>query len=158
DLASIGASAQVDYLIESLLLPNKAIKENYHSVVVTTREGRLFAGIPVRQTERELVVRDAEDKEITIPLDRIEEKTPGASLMPDGLTDPLTRGELLDLVRFLSKLGKVGPYAPTSARVIRRWQALEPTREAYQLLGRTSYTSAAGNDPSLTWTPAYSRV
>jgi putative heme-binding domain-containing protein len=158
DLASIGASAPVDYLVDSLLMPNKAIKENYHSVVVTTREGRVFAGIPVRQTDRELVLRDAEDKEIPIPLDRIEEKTPGASLMPDGLTDPLTRGELIDLVRFLSELGKVGPYAPGNARVVRRWQALEPTREAYQLLTRTSYTSAAGSEPSLTWVPAYSRV
>ncbi|MGH7129604.1 MAG: sorbosone dehydrogenase, partial [Planctomycetaceae bacterium] len=31
DLVSIGASAQVDYLIESLLVPNKAVKENYHT-------------------------------------------------------------------------------------------------------------------------------
>ena len=31
--------------------------------------------------------------------------------MPDGLTDALTRGELVDLVRFLSELGKVGPYS-----------------------------------------------
>src|SRR5207237_5219211 len=62
DLASIGASAQVDYLIESILQPNKAIKENYHSLLVTTFTGRLFHGIKVRQTKTELILREAEDK------------------------------------------------------------------------------------------------
>ena len=32
------------------------------------------------------------------------------SIMPAGLADELTRPELVDLVRFLSELGKVGPY------------------------------------------------
>src|SRR5262249_39568476 len=48
DLASIGASAPVDYLIESILQPNKAIKENYHSLVITTLKGRIYTGIKVR--------------------------------------------------------------------------------------------------------------
>ncbi len=39
DLSSIGASAPVDYLIDSLLLPNKAIKENYHSLLRHHHEG-----------------------------------------------------------------------------------------------------------------------
>ena len=37
DLVSIGASAPVDYLVESILQPNKAIKEGYHSLVVEAR-------------------------------------------------------------------------------------------------------------------------
>src|SRR4029077_9691908 len=61
DLLSIGASAQIDYLIESILQPNKAIKENYHSLVIGTKTGRLFTGIKVRENETELVLRDAED-------------------------------------------------------------------------------------------------
>ena len=58
DLSSVGASAPVDYLIESLLLPNKAVKENYHSWVVATRDGRFFTGIKARESNTELVVRD----------------------------------------------------------------------------------------------------
>jgi putative heme-binding domain-containing protein len=87
DLSSIGASAPVDYLIESLLEPNKAIKENYHAVVVTTESGKLYTGVKVRQTKTELVLRTAEDKEVAIPVKDIEEQAPGRSLMPDGLTD-----------------------------------------------------------------------
>jgi putative heme-binding domain-containing protein len=158
DLASIGASAPVDYLIESILQPNKAIKEGYHSLSVTTSSGRIISGIKVRQTRTELILRDADDKEVGIPLKDIDETANGGSLMPEGLADTLTRAELVDLVRFLSELGKVGPYALGKARLVRRWQVLEPTGPAYGLLYRTSFSSAAGNDPTLTWTPAYSKV
>jgi putative heme-binding domain-containing protein len=158
DLVSIGASAPVDYLIESILLPNKAIKEGYHSLVVGTRSGRLLTGILVRETSSQLVLRDAEDREVTIPITDIEERTVGGSLMPEGLTDILTRAELVDLVRFLSELGKVGPYSVTKAQVSRRWQVLEPGPEAYRLLVGNSFLVAAGNDPVLRWSPAYARV
>src|SRR5262245_25114661 len=66
DLTSIGASAQIDYLIESILLPNKIIKENYHSLIVTTKAGKIVTGIKVRETKTELVLRDAEDRETLI--------------------------------------------------------------------------------------------
>ncbi len=159
DLSSIGASAQVDYLIESLLQPNKAIKENYHSLLVTTTKGQQYSGIKVRETKTELVLRDAEDKEIAIPLKDIDERSPGGSLMPEGLLDTLTRGDLLDLVRFLSELGKVGPYAIGPHRVVRRWQALEPTREAWTFLHvGGALATPAKDEPGLQWGPVYSTV
>jgi putative heme-binding domain-containing protein len=159
DLVSIGASAPVDYLIDSLLLPSKAIKENYGSLVVETKRGLLLTGVKVRETKTELVLRNAEDAEVTIPINQIDSRENSKkSLMPEGLTDTLTRGELIDLVRFLSELGKVGPYSVSKARLVRRWQVLEPTREAYTLLARTSHASAAGNDPALMWSPGYSTV
>jgi len=119
----------------------------------------VFTGIKARETQTELVLRNAEDKEISIPINQIDSRENSKkSLMPEGLADTLTHGELVDLVRFLSELGKVGPYSVSKARLVRRWQVLEPTREAYGLLSRTSHASAAGNDPSLTWAPAYSTV
>src|SRR5262249_57620890 len=72
DLVSIGASAQVDYLIESILLPSKIIKEGYHSLNVVTNRGKLYTGIKVRETKDELVLRDAEDREIMIPVKDID--------------------------------------------------------------------------------------
>jgi putative heme-binding domain-containing protein len=159
DLSSVGASAPVDYLIESLLEPSKAIKENYHAVVVTTTRGRIFTGIKVRQTRTALVLRTDQDKEVAVPLKEVEEQAPSkTSLMPEGLTDTLTRGELLDLVRFLSELGKVGPYAVGKAKVVRRWRVLVPTEAARRLLARDGIASAAKNDRAFTWEPAYSTV
>jgi putative heme-binding domain-containing protein len=157
DLTSIGASAQVDYLIDSLLLPNKAIKEGFHSLVITTKGGRLVTGIKVRETPAELVLRDAEDREVVIPTKQIDERSNGKSLMPDGLVDALTRAELVDLVRFLSELGKAGPYAASKARVARTWQVLEATPEARAILERTP-EGAVSADPVMRWQPAYSQV
>ena len=47
DLSSVGASAPIDYLIDSVLLPNKAVKENYHATLVTTQQGLSYIGIKV---------------------------------------------------------------------------------------------------------------
>ncbi|HRX81771.1 MAG TPA: c-type cytochrome, partial [Pirellulaceae bacterium] len=158
DLISVGASAQVDYLVQSLLTPNSKLKENFHSLVIATDDGRIVTGIPIRQSDTEIVLRDAEDREITIPINSIEEKQDGRSLMPDGSVDQLTRGELVDLVRFLSELGKVGDFAIGNAQVVRRWQTLTWTEEGNYRLNRTSYDIAATDDPALTWESAYSRV
>jgi putative heme-binding domain-containing protein len=158
DLVSIGASAPIDYLIESILVPNKAVKENYHSTTIATKDGRFLTGIKVRETRSDLVLRDAEDREIAIPSASIEDRAMGGSLMPEGLADALSRNELVDLVRFLSELGKVGPYAVRKAPLVRRWQVLESTQPAHELLQGTSFAAATGENPALHWLPAYSTV
>ena len=158
DLTSIGASAQPDYLVESLLIPNKAIKEGFHALEVNTLSGKVVSGIKVRETKTELVLRNAEDKEVSIPADDIDTKKQTRSLMPDGLVDTLTRQELVDLVRFLSELGKVGPYAPNPARLVRRWQYLDPTPAATNVFRRERVTASVENPAQFTWVSAYTRV
>jgi putative heme-binding domain-containing protein len=158
DLISIGASAQVDYIIESLLEPNRKVKENYHTLTILTDQGKLVTGIPVRDGQDELVLRDAEGRVVTIPKATIEERAESRSLMPDGTIDGLTRAELVDLVRFLSELGKVGDFALSNRALIRNWETLLPTPEATQRLRRTSFDTAATNDLALTWQPISSRV
>jgi putative heme-binding domain-containing protein len=157
DLISIGASAQIDYLIESLLDPNKKVKEGFHSVVVATNDGRVLTGIKVRQTDSELVLRNAEDQEISIPVSSIEEQKTGGSIMPSGLTDPLTHAELLDLVRFLSLLGKSdGPFAVSQVMVARRWQVLEANEEAAQDI--VQIVNEAAREKNTRWKSVYSKV
>lgn len=165
DLISIGATAQVDYLVESILLPNKAVKENYHAQTVATLDGRVINGVVVRQTDRQLVLRNGDDQEVAVALDQIEERAQAASLMPSGLVDSITRPELIDLVRFLSELGKVGPFSVGPARVVRRWQALAATPENVKLMQRVgtdgivrrASTPIVG-DKMEGWSPAYSTV
>ena len=100
------------------------MKENYHAVVAATTDGKVYTGIKLRQTETELVLRDSEDHEIAIPLKSIEEQGNAGSLMPAGLTESLTRPELIDLVRFLSELGKIGRFSVGTDRVFRTWKVL----------------------------------
>ncbi len=156
-LESVGASAPADYLVDSLLQPNKAVKEGYHAITVGLNDGRIVTGIKLRQTETALVLRDADDREAALPLAAIDEQKPAGSLMPAGLVEAMTESELLDLVRFMSELGKIGPYAVSKEQIMRRWQVLEMNPAAVQALRRTSL-DAAIVEPSLTWSPAYSTV
>ncbi len=158
DMTSIGASAQRDYLVESLLIPNKAIKEGFNAIRVVTTDDKVYLGIKVREVNGLLVLRTPEDKEITIAVKDIAERGETKSIMPEGLTDTLTKQEFADLVRFLSELGKVGPYAPSKARVVRRWQVIDPTTENLNLFRRGRVSAAAEPDTAFVWSPTYSVV
>jgi len=162
-LESIGASAQVDYLIDSLLQPNKAVKEGYHSQVLATKDGQILTGIVVRKDNQGVTLRDAEGKVFTIAASQIDDQQPGQSLMPEGLTESLTRQEFLDLVRFLSELGKPGPYSVQPGRVVRNWEVLPGTQQTAVSVSRVGFDSMVRgaqpyDAPPVTWTPAYSRT
>jgi putative heme-binding domain-containing protein len=122
DLTSIGASAPLDYLVESVLLPNRKIKEGFHSLLISTQDGRVLTGILARETPQEVVLRDANDKEIVIPRSNIDERTNAGSLMPSALVDNLSEQERLDLFRFLAELGKPGPFDATKSKSPRVWR------------------------------------
>jgi putative heme-binding domain-containing protein len=167
DLISVGASAPVDYLIESLMIPNKAVKENYHSTVVETKDGEMYAGIKIRETKSELVLRDAVDDEIVVPKNAIESLTMAGSIMPSGLVEGLTTAELRDLVGFLAALGKPGPYAVSPTPVVRTWRVLDAesipmARVAGADFGpeinAKSLGSLLNSSAQMTWIPAYSTV
>jgi putative heme-binding domain-containing protein len=158
NLISLGATAQIDYLIDSILQPNKQVKENYHTLVVATVDGEVFSGIQVRQTDTDLLLRDAEDREISVPLAQIEDRSLGVSLMPAGLADRITDSELVDLVAFLSALGRVPEFTVSQTPLARRWEVMLPTEQAQFWLRRTSYASAATDHPSYTWQTVYSTV
>ena len=156
DMTSLGASAPVDYLVESLLKPNAKIKEGYNSIVVTTDDDRVFAGVKIGETPQTLTIRDAEGKEIAISKADKPVVKPGLSLMPDGLTDALTRQEFVDLVRFLSELGK-GPYLAQPGKVVRTWQSVLPTKELFTAVTRDRL-GAIATDGTLAWASVYSQV
>ena len=158
DIISLGGSSQPDYIVDSLLDPNKAVKENYNAVTVVTEQGKVHSGVLVRRTDSQLVLRDANDNLMNVPLDQIDDETPAASLMPVGLLDKLTRQELVDLVRFLSELGKTDAYTIGKDRVVRRWRVMKNTPEAMNAIRRTRHATAATNNPAFVWEPAYSRV
>ncbi len=158
DMVSLGASAQPDYLLESLLDPNAKVKENYHTVVVATTDGKILSGIQIQQSETAITLRTADNTEVTIARRDIEETVQGVSLMPEGLVDTVTDEELAALVRFLSELGRTEGYTVSRQRFARTWQVLMPTQEAAYRLQRTSYAQAASDDPAFTWNPQYSTV
>lgn len=158
DMISLGASAQPDYLLESLLDPNAKVKENYHTTVVATVDGLVVAGVQIARSDKSITVRTAENKVVEIPADQIEDTGQGVSLMPEGLVDSLTDGEIADLVRFLSELGRTPEYTLSRNRLARTWGVVVPDRDAYYRINRTSISQVAQDDPAFSFTPRYSLV
>jgi putative heme-binding domain-containing protein len=132
DMTSIGASAQADYLIESVLYPNRKIKEGYHSVIVETKDGMDLSGVLVSENSDELILRDATGKDTTVAKNNIQNRTTGNSLMPAGLVDTLSPAERLDLYRFLSELGKPGEFDASKPNVARGWKLFVQTLDVTQ--------------------------
>ena len=126
DLTSIGASAPIDYLVESLLLPSSKVKENYHSLTIITDEGKVLTGIPEKQSETEITLRLADDKTVSVAKSVIDETKQGGSLMPTDVVDALPTQDLLDLVRYLSELGKPGPFGSNQELAAKKWRLLGP--------------------------------
>lgn len=158
NMLSLGATAQIDYVVDSMLVPGKNIKEGYQTIVVQTTEGQVLSGVKLRQTGTDLIIRDAEDREISIPLGQIEEQRDGTSLMPTGLFDRLTDSEFRDLVAFLSSLGRVPEFTIQPEQVIRRWQYLSATPAAAHAIIRTSMKTATTEHPDFQWQAIYSQV
>ena len=125
NLVSIGASAPVDYLIESLLEPSKKIKEGYHTNLVTLKNGDSYAGGILSETDTEVVIRDLTGKHNRIAKRDISNQTISpVSLMPVGLTTQLREDEFVDLVRFMVELGKEGKFKTSTQRFARQWEVL----------------------------------
>ena len=158
NMLSLGATAQLDYIVDSMLIPGKNIKEGYQTIVVQTTEGKVLSGIKLRQSDTDLIIRDSEDKEVSIPLSQIDDQTNGTSLMPTGQFDRLTESEFRDMVAFLSALGRVPEYTVKPELVVRKWQFLNPTLPA-TLAIKTSSTKTAAQDLSeFQWQTIYSTV
>ena len=159
DLVSIGSSAPVDYIIESLLEPSKKIKEGYATTMLSTKSGGIHSGFLVRQDDREILLRDAAGKVESIPAAEVAKReTIPVSLMPPALTASLRRDEFVDLVRFLSELGKEGRYKVQEDGTVRRWRTAQPLPDMWRwmnLKGVRGFAEAAGE---LTWVPVYSQV
>lgn len=125
DLGPIGGSSPMDYIVQSILDPNASIKEEYLTKVIATGSGRIVTGIVVERTKNQVTLKDATGKLVKIPTSDIEEEANGKTLMPEGVTRILTKGELLDLIRFVAELGKPGSaFGLRTTPTIQRWKRL----------------------------------
>ena len=123
DLSSVGANAPTDYIIESLIEPEKAVKDGYALTSVRRTDGQVLTGTLIRDTGSAVLLRNAADAVVTIPNNLVEQQEilPG-SLMPAGLMASLTREEFINLASFLAQLGETGDFRVPAAQYVRRWE------------------------------------
>ena len=125
NLVSIGASAPIDYLIESLVNPSAKIKEGYHMIMVTKKDGGVVSGGLVQDGGEELIIRDPANQLQKVAKSQVASRTISpASMMPPGLTASLREDEFIDLVSFLSKLGKEGDFKIAPNKYVRTWRTM----------------------------------
>ena len=115
DLTRLGTEATDVYLVESLLLPSKVIKQKYEVVNVLTRDGKTFTGRVINRGPQNIRLRESAvtRRLLTLNSDDIEQLvTSKKSGMPDALLDQLSdRQQFLDLVRYMMELAAAGPAA-----------------------------------------------
>ena len=94
----------LNYLLLNVLEPNAEVSDAYKMVVVTTRDGRTYAGNVIAETERQITLRLAGRDNAVINKSDVQsrEATP-VSMMPPGLFDALVDSEVVDLVAFLRR-------------------------------------------------------
>ena len=158
NLISLGGSAQMDYIIESLITPSAKLKEGYSTSQVLTVDGEAISGIRAGENDSTITLRTADGSLRTIAKDDIEFEQPGKSLMPAGLVDNLTAVEMGHLVAFLSALGKDPAWTVSTDTVLRDFETLIYSPEANRRLNRTSTDTVAKADPLMRWRSTTSRV
>ena len=103
DLSAIGKLRSREDLLESILEPSRRIEPKYAAYLVQTADGRSFTGLLVRRSEKEVVLRDAQNKEIVLAAKNVEELRPSrVSLMPQGQLAGLTAPEAADLLEYVA--------------------------------------------------------
>jgi putative heme-binding domain-containing protein len=122
DFSSIGASAPLDYLIESTLNPAAKVKEGYHGFAFTMKDGTVMSGIPARETATDVIIKIGPGAELPLAKANLIKKENIGSLMPQGLIDALKPNEKRNLFAFLSQIGRPGPFDASKLNVARMWK------------------------------------
>jgi len=104
DLAGIGGKQKRDYLLESIVAPNKQIAKGFETLVLTLKNGKSRTGVLKSEDAREVRLMTAEGQLLIVSKNDIDERQTGKSAMPEDLLKNLSRGEIRDLVEFLAEL------------------------------------------------------
>jgi putative heme-binding domain-containing protein len=105
DLSMIGKKASRENLFESILLPSKAIADQYLTWNIETKKGVTVSGLIVEETPEFVTIRDANGKDTRIAVKEIDERKKSlVSIMPADLLVYMSEDELVDLVEYLFAL------------------------------------------------------
>lgn len=100
DLTGAGRDS-LHYLLENIVDPGAQVAADFRLNVLTMKDGRVLSGIVGRQSQRTLELKTMTEK-LTLERDDIatRQELP-ASMMPEGLLNPLTAGQIRDLIAYL---------------------------------------------------------
>jgi putative membrane-bound dehydrogenase-like protein len=96
----------LEYLLLNVLEPSAEVQDAYKMVVITTRDGRMYSGNVVNETDRQVTLNVVGSEAVVISKAEIQSREVTAvSMMPPGLFDALEDQEVIDLVAYLRTTG-----------------------------------------------------
>jgi putative heme-binding domain-containing protein len=102
-LTTIGQKLTKPQLYDAILHPSAEILMGYENWVVRTKSGDVLSGRKTEDTDDHVTVLDAEGKYHDVPAAQVDRKVKQTiSIMPEGMTQSISRQELIDLVEFLA--------------------------------------------------------
>jgi quinoprotein glucose dehydrogenase len=104
DLTHVASQKDRQYLLESIVLPNKQIAQGFDSVTVVLNDGDVQAGVLKSETPTELVLNSADHGAVILKKADIKTRRAALSPMPEGLGQIISKEDLRNLVEFLSSL------------------------------------------------------
>ncbi len=104
EMAGLGTRQTREYILESILLPNKRIAPGFESVLVTLKNGTSYAGMLKSETDTELVINSPEDGVLTVKKADVKARDRGLSAMPEEQGNILSKPDIRNLIEFLSTL------------------------------------------------------
>ena len=104
ELSGIGKRQTREYILESIVYPNRQIAAGFESVTVTLKSGTAYAGVLKKETDSELEIHSPEDGVLKLKKSEIKSRERGLSAMPEELVNILSKQDLRNLVEFLSSL------------------------------------------------------
>jgi putative heme-binding domain-containing protein len=118
DLSMIGKKASKENLFESILLPSKAIADQYLQWTIENGAGQKITGLLVEETPTHVTIRDANGKDTKIAKDDIEKRTKSlVSIMPEDIVKGFSEDDLIDVVAYLFTL-KTASLTPESWHIL----------------------------------------
>jgi quinoprotein glucose dehydrogenase len=103
DLAGVVEKRGRDYVLESIVLPNKQIAQGFETLVVTMNSGETHSGLVKSETPTDLVLNSPDDGLLKLKIANIKARARGLSTMPEGLPQILSKRDIRDLIQFLSE-------------------------------------------------------
>jgi putative heme-binding domain-containing protein len=103
DLSAIGKTRSRAELLDSLLQPSARVEPQFAAYLVRTKDEKTVTGLLIKRDDRQIVVRDAENKEHVFAASDVDSVRPSRlSLMPEAQMSGLTPQEAANLLDYLA--------------------------------------------------------
>ena len=106
-LGSAGGKFTRDYLIESILDPNKVVAQGFQTELITMKDGSVQMGFVTREEDGMIEIRNIAGVATKVKAAEVAKRDhQSTSMMPPGLAGTLSLGEFVDLIEYLGSMKK----------------------------------------------------